>query len=47
MDTRLDTVKMSVKRRLLVKGKKVHKVGYGPFLTEKAQELKIPHILPC
>jgi acylphosphatase len=34
---------MSVKRRILIKGKKVHNVGYRPFLMEKAQELKIPY----
>ena len=32
---------MSAKRRILIKGKKVHSVGYRPFLMEKAQELKI------
>lgn len=35
--------KMSVKKRILIKGKKVHNVGYRPFLMEKAQELKIPY----
>jgi hypothetical protein len=34
---------MSVKRRILIKGKKVHNVGYRPFLMEKAQELKTEH----
>jgi len=34
---------MSVKRRILIKGKKVHNVGYRPFLMEKAQELKVPY----
>jgi acylphosphatase len=32
---------MTVKKRMLIKGKKVHNVGYRPFLMEKAQELKI------
>ena len=32
---------MSVKRRILIKGKRVHNVGYRPYLMEKAQELKI------
>ena len=35
--------KMSVKRRILIKGKRVHNVGYRPYLMEKAQELKIPY----
>jgi acylphosphatase len=35
--------KMSVKRRILIKGKRVHNVGYRPHLMEKAQELKIPY----
>ncbi len=43
MGTRLDTVKMAVKKRLIIKGGKVHSVGYRPFLMEKAQELKIPY----
>jgi acylphosphatase len=34
---------MTVKRRILIKGRKVHNVGYRPFLMEKAQELKIPN----
>jgi acylphosphatase len=34
---------MSVKRRILIKGKRVHNVGYRPYLMEKAQELKIPY----
>ena len=34
---------MSVKRRILIKGRKVHNVGYRPFLMERAQELKIPN----
>ena len=33
--------KMTVKKRILIKGKKVHNVGYRPLLMEKAQELKI------
>jgi acylphosphatase len=32
---------MTVKKRMLIKGKKVHNVGYRPLLMEKAQELKI------
>ena len=32
---------MTVKKRIIIKGKKVHNVGYRPFLMEKAQELKI------
>jgi acylphosphatase len=32
---------MHVKKRILIKGKKVHNVGYRPLLMEKAQELKI------
>jgi len=35
--------KMSVKRRILIKGRRVHSVGYRPYLMEKAQELKIPY----
>ena len=34
---------MTVKRRILIKGRKVHNVGYRPFLMERAQELKIPN----
>ncbi len=34
---------MTVKKRILIKGRKVHNVGYRPFLMEKAQELKIPN----
>ena len=34
---------MSVKRRILIKGRRVHSVGYRPHLMEKAQELKIPY----
>ncbi|ODS39173.1 MAG: hypothetical protein A7316_06260 [Candidatus Altiarchaeales archaeon WOR_SM1_86-2] len=31
-----------VKKKILIKGGKVHDVGYRPFLLEKAQELCIP-----
>ena len=34
---------MTVRKRILIKGRKVHNVGYRPFLMEKAQELKIPN----
>jgi len=34
---------MTVKKRILIKGRKVHNVGYRPFLMERAQELKIPN----
>lgn len=34
---------MIVKKRILIKGRKVHNVGYRAFLMEKAQELKIPN----
>ncbi len=34
---------ISFKRRILIKGNRVHSVGYRPFLMEKAQELKIPN----
>jgi|GEM_PF-2366563 len=32
---------MTVKKRIIIKGNKVHNIGYRPFLMEKAQELKI------
>jgi len=32
---------MTVKKRIIIKGDKVHNIGYRPFLMEKAQELKI------
>ena len=35
---------MSVKRRILIKGKRVHNVGYRPYLMEKAQEEDIMSI---
>ena len=34
---------MTVKRRILIKGRRMHNVGYRPLLMEKAQELKIPY----
>ncbi len=34
---------MTVKKRILIKGGKVHNVGYRPFLMGRAQELKIPN----
>ena len=32
-----------MKKRIMIEGKRVHNVGYRPFLMEIAQELKIPN----
>jgi len=38
MGTRLGTIKMNVKRRILIKGKKVHSVGFGDDCDAEAGE---------
>jgi len=39
----ISTNKKMIKKKILIKGGKVHNVGYRPFILEKAQELCIPN----